>query len=304
MGTKKRTLEEVDGGLNPAPSNSKVFIASDKEPKSIDDRLKGANRDFSAVLYFYALDRFPGGNADMYIMKYILTVYHQWIRLEKVNRSNWDGENSKSKYLFAVDLSKDDLEKYVSKVVDSFIALKQNPKADECGGDMEYEQIDPRKDSEECDTKWSGLHFNLYLAPRKGFKSLEAKKFSEFDEYNLGRPIYKIIDDILGDSWDYEHEWQRYLRVEVYTLYRNRPYGPLPKVTFPISDDANNVIAACKELCGITTVQEHSDNISRSAKSDDKDEVSVVMEVRDGGAYEMPDELELGVDYQIDYGSN
>merc|ERR1712113_1321061 len=96
-----------------------------------------------------------------------------------------------------------------------------------------------------------------YCAPKKGFKSIEAKQFSECDKYNFGHLVYKIIDDILGDSYDYESEWDRYLRVEVFTLYRERG-GLLPKISFPISDDANNVISACKELCGVTTVEAHS----------------------------------------------
>eukprot|EP01084_Bolivina_argentea_P137631 242388_1 len=301
--SKKRTIDKVDGGLSSSPANNKIFIETGNDQETaqatlVDDRLIGPNRDFAVTMYFKALDRYPGGNADMYLMKYILTVYHKWILLEKINRCNWDGENYKSKYLFPVEIPHKELETFTTNVVNAFIQLNKDPEVEENGGDMEYEMIDPRNDREEEDTKWSGLHFNLYLAPKNGYKSKEAKAFANCDTYNLGDCIYKIIDNILGDSWDYEYKWDRYLRVEVFTLYRDRPYGPLPKISFPISSDANKVIKACKALCGITTVLDYANNVSRSAK-DDKNEKSVQMDVDDDDTYEMPDELTLGKDYEL-----
>eukprot|EP01084_Bolivina_argentea_P224991 380321_1 len=83
--------------------------------------LAPVTRDFGMIVYFKALARYPGGNADMYVIKFILFVNCNHIFLRKLTWSNWDGTNHISKKPFELKI-KNDIN-YVNKITTALVNL-------------------------------------------------------------------------------------------------------------------------------------------------------------------------------------
>lgn len=112
-----------------------------------------AEMPLTAVLYFRAFDRWPGGNADMFTIKATLRyepgtsptlrarVYH-----------NWDGEHWVYPEV-AVKLPLD-------QTVPGFLQAAQSM-VDAGQSDVALEVVENRRDTDAYDTEWSSLEFTL-----------------------------------------------------------------------------------------------------------------------------------------------
>eukprot|EP00040_Diaphanoeca_grandis_P030674 m.181912 g.181912 ORF g.181912 m.181912 type:complete len:537 (-) comp32087_c0_seq4:67-1677(-) len=131
------------------------------------------DRDMKMVIYHRALDRFPGGNADIIIAKHEV-VWKQNPRGKlqpKITASqfrNWDGSSSFSgqvSYPASVCIQ---MEK---KVIPAIIKLLSNNNNNDENDDSDADEADvlfectvacQQKDSEEYDTEWSSIDICLY----------------------------------------------------------------------------------------------------------------------------------------------
>ena len=116
-----------------------------------------AARAFQGVIYFRALERYPGGNGDMWVIK--LTLTHQPgqpVGLVCRMVGNWDGSG------WATDDKQVELD--FSETLPAFLAAAEAlVEADLF--DTNDTILDPRTDHEEYDTEWSSIECALTVWP-------------------------------------------------------------------------------------------------------------------------------------------
>lgn len=107
------------------------------------------------VFYFRALDRYPGGNADMFTVKVTLHLAADSApRFKAAAHSNWDGEH----YIIAeTDFDMPGLKDHAPELIEAAQAL-----IDAGQRDGAFVINEPRYDRDEYDTEWSFLEFSLY----------------------------------------------------------------------------------------------------------------------------------------------
>eukprot|EP01083_Nonionella_stella_P158899 517694_1 len=261
--------------------------------------LRTNTRDFGMIIYFKALNRYPGGNADMYVIKYMVTVTKQWIYLQKITRSNWDGTNYISKKPFHLKVPNES--NYVEQMMNAFVDLYRVKGKSQ---DFYAEIVDKRSDTEEYDTEWSHLDFRVYVPPKydeawdRMYKSDECEEWRRF-----ANPDHAVIvgnvDDYVGD-YDIEKDW-----LQVLCFRRNGIYGegygaskPLPIPTQTVSKEGEKLITVVSEFCGLMRPQNEAPIVceeSRSVKDNNKWDKDV--EIKQKDSYNMPSILIKGYDY-------
>eukprot|EP00466_Bigelowiella_natans_P015165 jgi/Bigna1/66959/fgenesh1_pg.2_\ len=155
--------------------------------------LSGDQSQYCIEIYHRALDRFPGGNADMHVIKQILTVFpstssgeeeeeeekrkkkrrkknkkqqqQKDLLLQCVSYSNWDGESRKTMG-GAFVLPQEKALEMKAKLLPAIAALLKSSSTSRGGGgkpmDFEITVDDDQFDSDEYDTQWSSIEILIY----------------------------------------------------------------------------------------------------------------------------------------------
>lgn len=126
---------------------------------------KLAELPIGGVFYFRALDRYPGGNADMFTTK--ITLRHipgEAPALRTRQYRNWDGQHYEyDETEVSLDLTK------------TLPALLEATEALVATGDAqgEFTVRETRYDREEYDTEWSSIEFVIYVLPKEDAESVK-----------------------------------------------------------------------------------------------------------------------------------
>lgn len=144
----------------------------------VDTQLTGgfANRPLQGVVYFRALDRYPGGNADMWVIKVSLS-YTPGQPMQMVCRmvGNWDGTGwASGDKVVQLD---------TSATGPAFLAAAE-ALAQAGLLDTNDSILDPRYDHEEYDTEWSTIECELQAWPE--------------GEPEAARPVLRVIRKALS----------------------------------------------------------------------------------------------------------
>jgi hypothetical protein len=136
---------------------------SDKARKLLKAAI--GNKTVGLVVYFRALDRYPGGNADFAVLKFKLGPF----QLQTSDKSeckvtwmayrNWDGSPSVSQR--PAEREKVVLGRVRALLLDPLLEL-----IDSAAGDQSVDiQLRANTDSEEYNTEWSSIEVLLYVPP-------------------------------------------------------------------------------------------------------------------------------------------
>lgn len=114
------------------------------------------------VAYFRALDRFPGGNADMHTLKYTLRFVDGEARLSANHCANWDGSHTKNDTPL-------ELPAPVAALLDRallapLVALFEA----EAPGRQSLELVDSYEDEYALEAAWSSVELLVYARPEPG----------------------------------------------------------------------------------------------------------------------------------------
>lgn len=110
------------------------------------------------VAYFRALDRFPGGNADMHVVKYTLRVA-DGPRLSANHWASWDGQHSKNDT--PLELAAPELAALSERVLEPLVALFEA----EAPERQSIELADAYTDEYELEAAWSSVELLVYGQP-------------------------------------------------------------------------------------------------------------------------------------------
>lgn len=142
---EKKAKSKLSKGYSEAPRPSEISA------EAVDLR----EVPVRGVFYFRALDRYPGGNADMFTIK-VTTHFTpgEDPTIKAATYSNYDGEHW---IISETPFEMPELKENAPKLLAAAQALIA---ADQRDGDFIINE--PRYDSEEYDTEWSSLEFTLY----------------------------------------------------------------------------------------------------------------------------------------------
>jgi len=149
----------------------KVYAETERRPMEITDGFKDVDLSTIPLLgefYFRALERFPGGNADMFTVKVnILSIPGEDLKLSAKSHHDWDGEHwvYPEKVLEKADIIEKlpDLLESAKKLINSGL------------NDSNFTVLDKRVDSDEYNTEWSVLEFSLFALNEESKKLIDSK---------------------------------------------------------------------------------------------------------------------------------
>ncbi len=118
-----------------------------------------ANQTVGIVVYYRALDRFPGGNADWAVLKFKVAFNTDNCDISWMAYRNWDGSATGCRAPEARSVeSADRVKALLLDPLKDLAAATDKPS-------VETTVIDRQRDSEEIDTEWSSIEVLLHMPP-------------------------------------------------------------------------------------------------------------------------------------------
>ena len=170
----------------------KVYAETERRPFEVTDGFKDVDLTTIPLMgefYFRALDRFPGGNADMFTIKAsILSVPGEDLKLIAKSYHDWDGEH----WTYPEKV----LEK--ADIVEKFPILLENAKKiiDLGLTCNKFTVLDKRVDTDEYNTEWSVLEFSLFALNEESKKLVDSKMIIKL----IQRAVYNGREPNLPDE--------------------------------------------------------------------------------------------------------
>jgi predicted DNA-binding WGR domain protein len=151
--TEEKAIKEAEKTAN---SKLRKGYSEAPRPSEISDESVDLSKTpLRGVFYFRALDRYPGGNADMFTIKITVDMSPgEDPKIKAARHSNWDGEHFTTA---ETEFEMPGLKENTAKLVGAAQSLTD---AGQREGDFIIDE--PRYDDEEYDTEWSFLEFTLY----------------------------------------------------------------------------------------------------------------------------------------------
>jgi len=128
---------------------------------SNEDIKKGLQQDKAKVIVYYrAMDRFPGGNCDSFVVKYTIDLATE--EATAFRWADWDGSQN---FSVAPQSLPELVKKFKKNTIPALVALLDDRKANAAGAPLSFESTveDQSSDSDEYDTEWTSIEVLVYL---------------------------------------------------------------------------------------------------------------------------------------------
>eukprot|EP01130_Rhizamoeba_saxonica_P014624 TRINITY_DN640_c0_g1_i6.p1 TRINITY_DN640_c0_g1~~TRINITY_DN640_c0_g1_i6.p1 ORF type:complete len:286 (+),score=58.97 TRINITY_DN640_c0_g1_i6:966-1823(+) len=162
------------------------------------------DRKIAIVVYYRALSRYPGGNADEKVVKYTLFVDNGEFKIIGLDHNNWDASHYYSEKEVEYQIP-EDFESKIDALLEKVIASINDSKKK----DVYVTVVDDSTDSGSYDTEWSSIELLLY----------------GFPDPNGSRP--SSDPDDLKDPWPLLFRFHQKANVIYKGHYNNHPHSTI-----------------------------------------------------------------------------
>jgi len=158
---------------------------------SIEDIKKGLQQDKAKVIVYYrAMDRFPGGNCDSFVIKYTID-----LATEEATAFRWVDWDGSQNFSVAPQSLPELVKKFKKNTVPALVALLDDRKANAAGAPLSFESTveDQSSDSGEYDTEWTSIEVLVYLPEKQSnFSENKVRSLSSSSSNHQLTNIYII----------------------------------------------------------------------------------------------------------------